>query len=251
MIADVGRVLVVPAAGRGTRLESPLPKFMTPVAGRAMIDHVLDRHASHVSDAIIVTRPEDRATAEAHLRPHALPLHFVTQPSATGMLDALLLTGPALAHLSASRVWISWCDQVAISAATVRRLADAERTWPAAAAIFPIVLTAQPYVHFEFNGPRPTRVQHRREDDEMPVTGTADAGLFSLSRAAFLRDLPEYATTASLGPRTGERNFLPFLPWIAARAEVHTFEIDPAEAAGVNTPDDVRAAELRLLSDRP
>ena len=80
----------------------------------------------------------------------------------------------------------------------------------------------------------------------MPQTGMSDAGLFSLSRDAFETWLPEYARVAQPGAETGERNFLPFLPWLAGRARVGTFEIDVQEAQGINTPEDLVAVEQRM-----
>ena len=53
-----------------------------------------------------------------------------------------------------------------------------------------------------------------------------------------------------MGAGTGERNFLPFLPWLAERAKVMTFEIDAAEAQGINTPEDLVAVG-RTLESRP
>ena len=72
-------------------------------------------------------------------------------------------------------------------------------------------------------------------------------GLFALSLAAYLEYLPAYATGTQPGAGTGERNFLPFVSWMAARGEVLTFPAhDRMEAVGINTPDDLRAVEAFL-----
>ena len=83
----------------------------------------------------------------------------------------------------------------------------------------------------------------------MPAEGESDMGLFSLSRQAFERDLRAYARELTRGAATGERNFLPFIPWLAARDTVVTFPCtDPMEAVGVNTPDELQAVETWLRS---
>jgi len=47
----------------------------------------------------------------------------------------------------------------------------------------------------------------------------------------------------------GERNFLPFIPWIARTETVTTFAAhDPMEAVGVNTPDELVKVERYLAS---
>nr|ADC36115.1 hypothetical protein [uncultured bacterium 126] len=86
----------------------------------------------------------------------------------------------------------------------------------------------------------------------MPDRGEGDAGLFSLSRAAYLEDLPAYAATLSLGAVTGERNLLPFIPWLAARRTVATFACThDLEAVGINTPDELQQVEAFLLQRGP
>ena len=76
-------------------------------------------------------------------------------------------------------------------------------------------------------------------------------GLFSLSRAAYLEALQDFARDTAPGHGTGERNFLPFIPWLASRDAVATIACtDPREAIGINTPDDLQRVE-RWLRDRP
>ena len=53
------------------------------------------------------------------------------------------------------------------------------------------------------------------------------------------------------GRGTGERNFLPFIPWLAGRKPVVTFPCtDPMEALGINTPEDLQQVEAWLRSRR-
>jgi bifunctional UDP-N-acetylglucosamine pyrophosphorylase / glucosamine-1-phosphate N-acetyltransferase len=236
------RTLVVPAAGRGSRLQSPLPKLLTPVLGRPMIDHVLERHAPFCGTAVLVVHPAARADVERHVSAAGLRhVQVVEQARPTGMLDAVLAAAGAVARLGADRVWITWCDQVAISAATVARLDALDREADAPALALPTVPTASPYIHFDRDAAEQiTGVRQRREGDRMPARGESDAGLFSLSASAFRELLPAYAAEAAPGRQTGERNFLPFVPWLAARARVASFPLaDPIEAIGINTPEDL------------
>ena len=48
------------------------------------------------------------------------------------------------------------------------------------------------------------------------------------------------------GAGAGERNFLPFIPWVAQRRPVIIPSEDPEEAIGVNTPEELRAVEAYL-----
>src|SRR5215467_13283376 len=51
------RLLVIPAAGAGSRLGGDTPKVLVPVAGRAMIDHLLVIYRAWISSAVIVAHP--------------------------------------------------------------------------------------------------------------------------------------------------------------------------------------------------
>ena len=219
-----------------------------------MIDHVLDRYGDAVDAAVIVVNPADRPLVDRHLHGSRIRVRLAEQSAPTGMLDAILLAADAVRQSNPERVWITWCDQVGISPGTVATLTALEAEPQDQDAILPIVRQPSPYIHFDRDaGGRLTGVRHRREGDEMPAIGTSDAGLFSLSRKAFDDWLPTYSAVAPQGAGTGERNFLPFLPWLAERTRVTTFEIGAEEAQGINTPEDLAAVEqrLRLVADSP
>jgi bifunctional N-acetylglucosamine-1-phosphate-uridyltransferase/glucosamine-1-phosphate-acetyltransferase GlmU-like protein len=191
--------------------------------------------------------PADRQLVDRHLHRRGNGVRIAEQAAPTGMLDAILIGAAAVRPSTPKRVWITWCDQVAISPATVASLAALETESHDCDAILPIVRQPSPYIHFDRDSDgRLTAVRQRREGDEMPQIGTSDAGLFSLSWKAVDEWLPQYSAVATQGHGTGERNFLPFLPWLAGRARVATFEIGLEEAQGVNTPEDLAAVEQRL-----
>jgi bifunctional UDP-N-acetylglucosamine pyrophosphorylase/glucosamine-1-phosphate N-acetyltransferase len=244
------RALIIPAAGRGSRLLTEVPKVLVPVAGRPMLDHLLTRHAQYVSATVVVVSPAAEADVRAHCRDRREPVVLAVQPRPTGMLDAILAAVPAVEAIDAGRVWITWCDQLAIRPETLARLAALERTHPDAAVVFPTAQRDEPYIHFTRDpSGRISAVRQRREGEAMPAVGESDAGLFSLSPAA-VRALQRFGETATVGGGTAERNFLPFIPWIARTEPVITFPCtDPFESVGINTPEELRRVE-RYLAER-
>lgn len=241
------RVLIIPAAGLGTRLHSPLPKLLVPVGGMPMIDRLQQLYADRIGRTIIVTNPSERPLVEEHVG-RRTDVDVVVQERPTGMLDAIMIGAAALAADSADSVWVTWCDQVGVHPETVARLAQHGDESPTAPLIMPTVRKAIPYIHLERDGEgRISRVLHRREGDAMPEIGESDMGLFALSAEACFRLLPQFASEIVTGAGTGERNFLPFIPWVAQRRPVVTFPSeDPEEAIGVNTPEDLHAVEAYL-----
>jgi bifunctional UDP-N-acetylglucosamine pyrophosphorylase / glucosamine-1-phosphate N-acetyltransferase len=247
------RVLIIPAAGTGSRLKASTAKALVPVAGRPMIDHLLDLCAAYVQHVVVVTHPLFAESMRQHLgrtRAVRVDSQVVEQAVPTGMLDAILLGTPEVARVNPDRVWTIWCDQVGVLPDTLARLAAADARDAAPALVFPTVRQEPPYIHFWRGADgRIAGVLQRREHDDLPPVGESDMGVFSLSRDAYLRDLQAFDQEAATGAGTGERNFLPFIPWLAARGQVETIAAtDPREATGINTPDDLRDVEAWLLS---
>jgi bifunctional UDP-N-acetylglucosamine pyrophosphorylase/glucosamine-1-phosphate N-acetyltransferase len=242
--------LIVPAAGLGSRLGADVPKFLVPVAGVPMIDRLRVLYEAYVSQIVLIVHPSAEQAASEHVRHWPVPVRSVVQPRPTGMLDAILMGAAALEDSDPSGVWITWCDQVAVDPRTVRTLAETTATHPGAALVMPTVARNAPYIHLDRDvDGRIVRVLHRREGDAMPRTGESDMGLFALSPHARRVLLPAYAREVEIGASTGERNFLPFIGWLAGHGEVVTFAaVDEMEAVGVNTPDELAAVERYLTS---
>ena len=145
-------------------------------------------------------------------------------------------------------MWITWADQVGVLPATVRRLADVCAQTPPPALALPTVLRPDPYTHFERDARgRLSRFLQRRREIRCRRKGRATWALFALARETFQIDLAQYADTVVPAAGTGERNFVPFVPWLAQRKTVITFPCtDPMEAIGINTPDELHAIEAWL-----
>ena len=237
----MARLLIIPAAGAGSRLGGDLPKILVPVAGRPILDRLLELYKPIADWVIVVAHP----TFSGRL---VGPYEVVEQPARTGMLDAVLLGADAVSRHQPDEVWVTWGDQVGVLPSTVARLADAMAAGDAPAAALPIVRRADPYIHFD-RGPdgRISALRQRREGDVMPPTGESDMGLFALTREAFERDLHEFSRTVTPARETGERNFVPFVPWLARRAHVVTIPCtDEREAIGINTLEELQAMEQWL-----
>lgn len=242
------RTLIIPAAGAGSRLASSLPKLLVPVAGRPMIEHLLALYAPFVTDVALVVHPSAQEAVTRHVAGAPLPVSMFVQEVPTGMLDAVLLARPAVDRGRPERVWITWCDQIGIHPHTLDRLARADSAQEAADLIMPTSLRPDPYIHLDRDaGGRILRVLQRREGDAMPAAGESDSGLFDLSRRAFAEWLPEFARGEQPATGTRERNFLPFIAWVAGRARVETFPCtEPEEAVGINTPEELAFVEAHL-----
>jgi bifunctional N-acetylglucosamine-1-phosphate-uridyltransferase/glucosamine-1-phosphate-acetyltransferase GlmU-like protein len=216
-----------------------------------MIDHLFDRYSPAVRRFVLVVHPSFEAEVKRHVAESApsLDVQYAMQPEPTGMLDAILLATAAAQEKSATRLWITWCDQIGVHPRTIAALGDISDEHADAPAILPTSRQASPYIHLARDAQgRITAIRHRREGDEMPAVGESDMGLFSLSPDAYFNLLPQFGREATQAASTRERNFLPFLPWLVQRGyPVLTFaSTDEMEAVGINTPDDRRRLEVYL-----
>jgi bifunctional UDP-N-acetylglucosamine pyrophosphorylase/glucosamine-1-phosphate N-acetyltransferase len=250
---DVERLLLIPAAGTGSRLGADVPKLLVPVAGRPMIEHLLDLYAGEAERVVIVVSPSARSLV-AGVRAARWPsVSLVVQETPTGMLDAILLARGDVEAARPRRILITWCDQIAVSRETVARVAAAARTEPEPALVLPTCRGPEPYVHLRRDAAGAiVQVLHRREGDAMPAQGESDAGVFDLSADSYLGWLTAYAREPEIGARTGERNFVPFVAYASRRGRVVTVPCaEAAEALGINTPGDLALVEAHLLARNP
>jgi len=109
--------IVILAAGKGTRMNSALPKVLHPIAGRAMIGHVLAAtDALSPALSIVVVGPGMEAVERA-VSPHATAL----QKNQLGTADAVKSALPALAGFDGT-VLVVYADTPLLSVDTLRRL---------------------------------------------------------------------------------------------------------------------------------
>ncbi|MGH9311391.1 MAG: NTP transferase domain-containing protein [Vicinamibacterales bacterium] len=241
-------MLVIPAAGTGSRLGADLPKLLVPVNAKPMIEHLLTLYAGAADRVVVVVSPAARTQVQAALANTRPAVSLVVQARPTGMLDAILVAEEVVKAAAPRRVLITWCDQVAILPGTIADVVEAARSAPEPAVVMPTCRRDHPYVHLVRDpGGRIVRVLHRREGDDMPAAGESDAGVFDLSLDAYLTLLPQYAASPDVGARTGERNFVPFVARVAAIDRVVTIPCREAEeAVGINTPEELAMLEAHL-----
>src|SRR5688572_4197360 len=160
------RLLIVPAAGRGSRLGSSEPKALVQVAGMPMLDHLLAMHRTTVDRIVVVVAPVAVDAFTRFVAARNAPVDIAIQDAPTGMLDAIVLAAPMVAARRPRRVAITWCDQIAVADTTIRRVYERVTSADAASLVLPTLMVDDPYIHFERDASgRIVRVRQRREGD--------------------------------------------------------------------------------------
>ncbi len=120
-MANAAPLIVILAAGKGTRMKSALPKVLHKVAGRSMLGHVLAQAESveGAGIAVVVGPDMDEVRTEvARLTPAA---QVFVQENQSGTADAVLAARPALQDHNGD-VIVLYADTPLIEATTLASL---------------------------------------------------------------------------------------------------------------------------------
>jgi bifunctional UDP-N-acetylglucosamine pyrophosphorylase / glucosamine-1-phosphate N-acetyltransferase len=245
---------VVPAAGRGTRLGTQIPKVFVPILSSITIwDAIHNKLAQVAGHIVLVLSPEGHDYLEknrAGFNPESFAkTELGLQSAPLGMGDAIFGAAPLWSKYE--NILIVWGDQFNLSPGTLRACRDLHFAREKPSVTLPLVRSANPYVEYVFDSSqRLTQVRQVREGDRCEPGGFSDIGVFLLSGGPVLtEEWRRHRESSAVGSVTGEINFLPFLAhlstvagWPVNRYETH----DPSEAVGINTPDDLAFARQLL-----
>jgi|GEM_PF-51356 len=244
-----GWTAIIPAAGRGSRLGFQRPKILYPVAGRLILDWLLDSLEGCVSRFVFVLSPAGVAEVSEELG-RRVPGRFdiAIQETPKGMGDAV---AAGLSWVRTAHVAILWGDQVALRRSSVQACLSLHAGPLSPEATVPTLTRANPYIHFERDeSGNLVRLRQRREGDDMPAIGESDAGFFCFETQAVRQLLKDGIRQGiATGAATGECNFLPVIPLAASRGLVLTPRIVLLEETiGINSSQDVAGVEKFLRS---
>jgi len=246
---------IVPAAGRGTRLSADVPKVFVPILPNLTIwDAVRDKLLQVTTPIILILSPDGlsyRRNNPAAFKPESFNNTTVAlQSSPLGMGDAIF--GAADLWREFDDLLIVWGDQFNLSLRTLNACIELHASHEKPALTLPLVRVPRAYVEYVFDSSgRLTHIRQSREGDACEPGGLSDVGVFLLTGgAALIREWTLYREKCMTGSVTGEINFLPFLVHLSSIGwPVNRYETnDPAEAIGINTPEDLAFARQLIRS---
>lgn len=240
--------VVIPAAGRGSRLGYDHPKVLFPIMGKPMIVRMLELFQPFCARSVVVVSPAGRS--EIQMATRDLGPELVLQPEPLGMAHAIQ---QAEKQVKTPMTVVVWGDQVTLRPETLKLAMLAHEKRPSAKLTLPTVIQDEPYIQFvrDAHG-KLLRVLQRREGEISDPQGETDCGLFLFDTERLFQVLAAgRQSQLAMGKSTGEFNLLPLLPLFeAGPASVATVRVaEPEETLGVNTPEDALRAE-RILSER-
>ncbi len=240
--------VVVLAAGQGTRLQSAHPKVLHEVAGKAMLDHVLDAAATLAPERIVVVLGPDMEAVAAAARGRGGNLQTVVQERRLGTGDAVASARPALTgYLNSGDtgdVLVVFGDTPLLTAETLQTMAATRRA-PGAPALLCVAFRPADTARYGrvVRGPDGTVekiVEHADASESEREIGLCNGGML-LGDGPVLMSL-----VAQLGNDNAKGEYYLTDVFALARAAGHRIgvaEADPDEVMGVNSRADLAAAE--------
>ncbi|MGH1346120.1 MAG: NTP transferase domain-containing protein [Nannocystales bacterium] len=246
------RVAVILAAGKGTRMKSDLAKVLHPFLGRPLVTYpvraALDAGAERI---VVVTGHQESAVQQAVLSTQGLApetVRFAHQAQQNGTGHAVL---SALSEVpnDPSQVWILSGDTPMVQPATLEAVATSARDSGAGLCITSLHAegpTGYGRILRDDRG-RPRCIREERDctEEEAGVT-ECNAGLYC-ARAS---DLHSELRTLGSANAQGEIYLTDLVEVRARHGEVAVFAMDPIEASGINTPQQLEALEREARAPR-
>ena len=197
-----GPVVIVLAAGEGTRMRSATPKVLHAIAGRSLIGHVLEAASAVDPSHVVVVIGHARDQVLAHLEEVAPWVDTVVQEEQRGTGHAVRIALAALASaqaLASAPVVVLSGDTPLLTGATVRELVDAHLRTGAAATLLTAVLgdpAGYGRVMRAADGSVESIVEHRDASDEVLAVSEINAGMYAFDPVRLAPAL-ERLTTAN------------------------------------------------------
>ncbi len=239
-------LLVIPAAGSGSRLGSEIPKPLVKILGKPMIHYALDswREADPNCEVAVVINPN----FEGLWRKSISVQHYLIQERALGMGDAISKSLPLWSQYE--NIFIAWADTVWLEANLAKEILEVFKKQASPSFLVPATKNDPAYISLRLNSEgNVMQVLERREGDGPEMNGQclSDLGvfLFSASLQALYRDYMD-DTSWGIGSSTKEKNFLAFMSYLTKhKISVRPYEVKiSTPVVGINTP-----AELKTFED--
>ncbi|MDZ3831073.1 MAG: bifunctional UDP-N-acetylglucosamine diphosphorylase/glucosamine-1-phosphate N-acetyltransferase GlmU [Sphingopyxis sp.] len=232
---------IILAAGKGTRMKSDLHKVLHPIAGRAMLLHLLDGLSGLDLAATVVVVGDKREQVEQALDGSGASV--AVQDPQLGTAHAALQAKDRLSGFD-GLVLVCFGDCPSLTAATVRRLCEA-LDGDARVAVLgfrPVDSGAYGRIIADANGHVRKMVEHKDATAEERATDLCNSGVIVARSQHMWRLLEAVGNDNAAG-----EYYLPDVAMgaIAEGARVVVVEADEHEVAGINSRAELAAAEAQ------
>ncbi|MEM9461162.1 MAG: NTP transferase domain-containing protein [Myxococcota bacterium] len=238
-------VAIILAAGKGTRMASDLPKVLHPMLGEPLVVYPIRaaQEAGASTIVVVVGYEGQRVTDEVTTRFPGSDgwLRFATQNEQLGTGHAVMCGLPQVEQTEGVALILSG-DVPLIRAQTLTALCEGCRASPAGLSLTTFVPpepTGYGRILRDTEGNVQGIREHRDASDAERAIEECNAGTYAVALEHLRADLPRLGRDNA----QGEIYATDLVALATARGRVEAVTIDPIEAAGVNTPQQLRELE--------
>lgn len=243
--------IIILAAGRGTRMQSELPKVLVELEGKAIVKHLLEAVvASNVDPKpILLVSPDNQKIIKKELKDYNL--QYVIQEKALGTGHAVESAIKGL-DLEVEKVIVLYGDHPFIKKETIINLANLQTE---AMAIMPT--TMPDFESWRKNtyywgriiknelGEIERIVEYRDASEDERAIRTVNPGFMAFNRAWLDRNIKLLKNN-----NQAQEYYLTDMVKVAfdKNDKISTLDLDPSESIGINSPEELEKAKLLLNS---
>ncbi len=238
--------IVVLAAGKGARMKSELPKVLTPLNGVPMVERLVRSILGSGADKepIIVVSPENKRLVKSALKKYGC--RYAVQDKQLGTGHALARAKDLLMGDTAKNIIVFYGDHPLVRPKTIKKLAEARVT---AVSMMTVKLEdfngwRKNFYHWgrvlregdEIKGIKEFKDANRREREIKEV----NPGFYRFDKGWLFRNIEKLKNN-----NKQKEYYLTDLIKIAVEQDIiiGSMPIDPREAIGVNSKEELKAAE--------
>ena len=242
--------VVILAAGKGTRMKQPIPKALTPLKGKPIIQFLLESIQASGLDStpIVVVSPQFPTLCDKL----GVSCVYAMQAEQLGTGHALSCALPEL--VGADYVIVLNGDQPFVQADTLRRLATTHLEEQRAVSLMTTIIPSfeEGWFHVfrswgrivrDTSGALDSIVEYKDTDEQQKAITELNPSVF-MFRVSWLREhIQELQNHNSQG-----EFYMTDLVAVATHAGefVGTLSVEPEEVIGINTPEEREVAEMLL-----
>ena len=240
-MSDKQIAAIVLGAGKGTRMNSDLPKVMMPVAGKPMIRHILDVLEKAGTDKIVVVIAPDGDLVKKEVAPYPT----CVQEKQLGTGHAVMAARPEL-YTFHGDILVIFGDQPMYTEETIRRMVEKRREGYAVVCLGFRPKDPARYGRLIMKGDNLERiVEYKDASEEERKINFCNSGVMVFDSETMFDILSSISNENAAG-----EYYLTDAVGIARRRGLKcgAIECDPDELSGANTQEELAALEKYLTA---
>lgn len=241
--------IVILAAGKGTRMNSELPKVLVPLNGRPMIKYLMDSVVTSGVDSkpIVIVSPDNKEIVSQELKNYNIEYAIQEQQLGTGHAVACAQAALEKSDMSVDNIIVLYGDHPFLKSDSIKKFSELD---PKALTIMPTTLPDFDGWHQNFyhwgriirgvNGQVEKIVEFKDASDEEKLVTEVNPGFMCFNYSWLFKNIKDLQNN-----NTQKEYYLTDMVKIAFNEgqKVGTISIEPHEAMGINSQDELAIAE--------